>query len=96
MRRPPGRHRIGTRPGRVEPRRWDAAKTAAAAQLDQVEPGWFITYGVGLRRFIAIAIWHAPSAMRIHAATIEELRELMREAELGVMASLDRGRTWVA
>ncbi|MEU9890750.1 hypothetical protein [Sphaerisporangium sp. NPDC051011] len=96
MRRVPGRHRIGAAPVRVSPRRWDVAKTAAAAQLDQVEPAWFIWYGVGLQRFVAVAIWRTDGPLRIHAATVEELRELMREAELEAMASFVPGRAWVA
>jgi hypothetical protein len=77
----PGRHRTGARPGPVQPRRWDLAKQAAAAQLDQLEPAWFVSYGVGCRRFHAIATWHT-TPLRVEAATIPELREQMREAEL--------------
>ncbi|GII87947.1 hypothetical protein Ssi03_59370 [Sphaerisporangium siamense] len=65
----------------AKPRRWDPAERAAAAQLDQLEPGWFVTYGVGSRRFVAIAAWRVPSPLRIETASIKELRELMREAE---------------
>ncbi|MEV7965137.1 hypothetical protein AB0O34_04050 [Sphaerisporangium sp. NPDC088356] len=83
----PGRHRIGVRPGRVDPRRWDLAKRAAAAQLDQMEPAWHVMYGLGSRRFVAMAIWHAPRPLRVDATTLDELRELMREAELEAMAS---------
>ncbi|WP_424536835.1 hypothetical protein ACOZ38_44580 [Sphaerisporangium viridialbum] len=88
MSREPGRHRIGVRPGQVQPRRWDLAKRAAAAQLDQMEPAWHISYGVGSRKFTAIAIWHAPHPLRVEAPTVEELRELMREAELDAMGML--------
>ncbi|MEV7967447.1 hypothetical protein AB0O34_15900 [Sphaerisporangium sp. NPDC088356] len=85
MSREPGRHRIGVQPGQVQPRRWDLAKRAAAAQLDQLEPAWHIAYGVGSRKFTAIAIWQAPKPLRVEAPTIEELREQIREAELGAM-----------
>ncbi|WP_248961420.1 hypothetical protein [Sphaerisporangium perillae] len=43
-------------------------------------------YGVGSRRFTAIAAWQVPSPLRAEAVTVEELRERMREAELGAMA----------
>ncbi|GAA3831425.1 hypothetical protein GCM10022226_60690 [Sphaerisporangium flaviroseum] len=81
MSRRPGRHRIGIRPGPVQPRRWDLAKQAAAAQLDQLEPIWCVLYGVGSRRFHAIAVWHT-TPLRVEATTVQDLRELMREAEL--------------
>ncbi len=45
-------------------------------------------YGLGSRRFVAMAIWHAPRPLRVEASTLDELRELMREAELGAMARL--------
>ncbi|RCG29866.1 hypothetical protein DQ384_16970 [Sphaerisporangium album] len=96
MSREAGRHRIGGPVVRVEPRRWDLAKQAAACQVDQMEPAWFVMYGVGIRRFVAIAVWNAPSPLRVEAATVEELRELMREAELGPLAGLNRGWAWVA
>ncbi|MEV6982428.1 hypothetical protein AB0M95_14365 [Sphaerisporangium sp. NPDC051017] len=91
MNREPGRHRIGATPVQVESRRWDPAKRAAAAQLDQLEPGWFVSYGVGCRRFVAIALWHAHAPLRIEATTVDELRELMREAELGAPAGTVSG-----
>ncbi|GII63286.1 hypothetical protein Skr01_33710 [Sphaerisporangium krabiense] len=101
MRRPKGRHCAegegqSPRVNLQTPHRWDPAKTAAAAMLDQAEPGWFIFYGVGTRRFVAIAMWNAPSALRVEAPTLDELREQMREAELGATAALSHGRTWVA
>ncbi|RCG32013.1 hypothetical protein DQ384_05590 [Sphaerisporangium album] len=80
----------------MSPRRWDLAKTATAAQLDQVEPGWHIYYSVGLRRFVAIATWRADSPLQVRAATVEELREQMRDAELGAMVSLGGQWAWVA
>ncbi|MEV6981523.1 hypothetical protein AB0M95_09720 [Sphaerisporangium sp. NPDC051017] len=94
--REPGRHRVGGPQVRVEPRSWDPAKKAAASQVDQMEPGWFVSYGVGSRRFVAIATWRAPQPLRVEAGSVEELRELMREAELGAMAGLGRSWAWVA
>ncbi|MEU9887231.1 hypothetical protein [Sphaerisporangium sp. NPDC051011] len=96
MSRTPGRHRIGAALSQVEPRRWDVAKKAAAAQVDQMEPCWSVSYGVGSRRFLAIAVWHVPAPLRVEAATVEELRELMREAELGPLAGPGRSWAWVA
>ncbi|MFC7382514.1 hypothetical protein [Sphaerisporangium rhizosphaerae] len=71
----------GVPPGPVRPRSWDLPQRAAAAQLDQREPAWFISYGVGSRRFLAIASWHT-SPLLVEATTVHELRELMRDAEL--------------
>ncbi|MEV6984257.1 hypothetical protein AB0M95_23800 [Sphaerisporangium sp. NPDC051017] len=51
---------------------------------------------MGIRRFIAIATWHAPSPLRIEAVTVRELRELMREAENGAVVSVEPSWTWVA
>ncbi|GGK74870.1 hypothetical protein Sme01_34480 [Sphaerisporangium melleum] len=84
--RPAGRHHIGAVPRipHQAPRRWDPAKRAAAAQLDQIEPAWTVFYGVGSRRFTAIALWQAPTGLRVEATTTEELRMLMREAEMAV------------
>ncbi|GII87905.1 hypothetical protein Ssi03_58950 [Sphaerisporangium siamense] len=81
-RRNRGRHRVGAPSVPIAPRRWDVAERAAAALLDRMEPGWFVTYGVGSRRFAAIAVWSTPVPLMVQAATIEELRDLMREAEL--------------
>ncbi|RCG29972.1 hypothetical protein DQ384_17585 [Sphaerisporangium album] len=96
MSREPGRHRVGTPPVQVESRRWDLAKRAAAHQLDQMEPAWFVSYGVGSRRFFAIATWRSPAPLRVEAASVEELREMMREAELGAMARVGGPWAWVA
>ncbi|WP_424533210.1 hypothetical protein ACOZ38_22830 [Sphaerisporangium viridialbum] len=85
MSRAPGRHAPGLQPGQVIPRRWDLAKKAAAAQLDQMEPAWHIFYGVGSRRFYAIALWSCESPM-VYAHTAEELREVMRDVEFDAMA----------
>ncbi|MET8142227.1 hypothetical protein ABZU32_18110 [Sphaerisporangium sp. NPDC005288] len=76
----------GVPPGPVRPRRWDLPQRAAAAQLDQLEPAWFISYGVGSRRFLAIASWH-PAPLMVEATTVHDLRELMRDAELEAVLS---------
>ncbi|GII87787.1 hypothetical protein Ssi03_57770 [Sphaerisporangium siamense] len=86
----------------MDPRRWDQAKRAAAAQLNQLEPGWFVFYGVGSRRFVAFGTWWASVPVRVEARTAEELRELMREAESGSATSTGSAnpggwsRAWVA
>ncbi|GGL03665.1 hypothetical protein Sme01_65090 [Sphaerisporangium melleum] len=77
-----GRHRIGAPFRPVPSHRWDLAKKAAAAQLDQLEPAWLVYYGPGTRRFVAIAVWPAPRPLQVDAFTVEELRALMREAEV--------------
>ncbi|MFC7382843.1 hypothetical protein [Sphaerisporangium rhizosphaerae] len=69
-------------PAGSRPHQWDPAKRAAAAQLDQIEPGWHVFYGPGTRRFAAIALWPVPDPLRVEAYDVEELRELMRDAEL--------------
>ncbi|MEV6986648.1 ATP-binding protein [Sphaerisporangium sp. NPDC051017] len=76
-----GRHRRGAPVVQVTRRRWDPAKRAAAQQLDQLEAGWSIWYGVGTRRFYAAATWPTPSPLIVQARIPDELRTLMREAE---------------
>ncbi|GAA1266579.1 hypothetical protein GCM10009677_18540 [Sphaerisporangium rubeum] len=46
-----------------------------------MEPAWSIWYGVGSRRFYAVATWSSPYPLLLAASTAEELRHLMREAE---------------
>ncbi|MEO3808542.1 ATP-binding protein [Sphaerisporangium sp. B11E5] len=46
-----------------------------------MEPAWSIWYGVGSRRFYAVATWSSPCPLLLKASTAEELRHLMREAE---------------
>ncbi|WP_157594369.1 hypothetical protein [Streptosporangium amethystogenes] len=82
MRATSGRHRAGAPIVRVRPGRWDDAQRAAAAQLDRLEPAWTVMYGVGSRRFIEMAEWNAPHAIRVEAANVDELRRRMRESEL--------------
>ncbi len=84
--RPRGRHRLGVQPAPSPSRQWDHAKKAAAAQLDQLEPGWLILYGTHSRRFVAMASWVTRGPVRVEASTIGELCDLMREAELEEMA----------
>jgi hypothetical protein len=76
-----GRHRQGVPATQVHPQRWDPAKRAAAQQLDLIEPAWAVWYGLGARRFYAIATWPAPEPLIVQARTPDELRDLMREAE---------------
>jgi hypothetical protein len=54
-RRPIGRHRQGRPLIRPKRREWDSAEKARAAQLDLLEPGWLVLYGLYYRRFYAIA-----------------------------------------
>lgn len=78
-----GRHRLGL-PAVPEADcrwRWDTAERAAAARLDRAERAWTVLYGVGRRRFYAFAQWTAEEPLVVEAATVEELREVMREAE---------------
>ncbi|MGW4644624.1 ATP-binding protein [Sphaerisporangium sp. NPDC004334] len=80
-----GRHRPGVARTLVPSRRWDAAERAAAQQLDQMEPVWAIWYGVGSRRFYAVATWPLPAPLVLQAGAADELRDLMREAERAVL-----------
>lgn len=76
-----GRHRRGEPVMPVPPRPWDVAKQAAARQLDLIEPAWTVWYGLGARRFYAVATWPAPEPLIVQARTADELCDLMREAE---------------
>ncbi|WP_440099726.1 ATP-binding protein [Streptosporangium sp. H16] len=79
--RPTGRHRRGALVSPAAPRRWDADSVARARQLDLLEPAWAVWYGPATRRFHAVALWSAPQPLIVYAGTVEELRDLMREAE---------------
>ncbi|MEV6987399.1 ATP-binding protein [Sphaerisporangium sp. NPDC051017] len=79
--RPGGRHRRGRTIEQAAQRRWDLAERAAAHQLDQIEPGWTVWYGVGTRRYYAIATWRTPEPLIVQGRIVDELRDLMREAE---------------
>ncbi|GAB1821675.1 hypothetical protein [Herbidospora sp. RD11066] len=76
--------RTKTRPDRGdEPRRiWDADKRRAAAHLDQMEPAWVVSWGTGSRRFFAVAAWPVSRPLIIEALGLDELRRLMRMAEM--------------
>jgi len=80
--------------------RWDAAQRTAAARLDRVERAWTVLYGVGRRRFYAFAQRTTDEPLIVEAATVEELREMMRPAETHVQrpAAWDRhvDREWRA
>jgi anti-sigma regulatory factor (Ser/Thr protein kinase) len=77
--RPGGRHRRGEPLTEVRPRRWDAVNRERARRIDETEPSWTVWYGVGTRRFHAVA--GRPDFPVVQARTAEELDDLMREAE---------------
>ncbi|WP_433352213.1 hypothetical protein ACQP25_03945 [Microtetraspora malaysiensis] len=83
----PRRHAIGRPSVRVYRRDWDADKRRAAAQLDQAEPAWLVSYGLGSRRFFAVAAWPVSRPLIVEAINVDELRDLMREAELTEIAA---------
>ncbi|GAA1265732.1 hypothetical protein GCM10009677_17310 [Sphaerisporangium rubeum] len=85
MSRTGGRHAEGAPVTEVRSVHWDTAKRAAAEELDRLEPGWLVLYGTWSRRFYAIALWEAPCPVLLDARTAEELRGLMRQAELAGM-----------
>ncbi|MEU3166058.1 ATP-binding protein [Streptosporangium sp. NPDC006930] len=74
-----GRHRRGEPVDQRGPRRWDREQREVADRLDRAETGWLVMYGVGGRRFYAIAVGGEP--LVVQAGTAEELCALMREAE---------------
>lgn len=76
------RHATGRPSDEVHRRYWDAEQRLAAARLDQAELAWAISYGLGSRRFYAIATWPVPHPLILDATSLDELRELMREAEM--------------
>lgn len=76
-----GRHRRGAPVTATRPGRWDSTHRDSARRLDQAEPAWTVWYGVGTRRFYAIAAWPAPEPLIVHARTPDELRRLMRGTE---------------
>lgn len=59
----------------------------AAARLDEAEPAWAVSYGLGSRRFYAIAAWPVPVPLVLDAFSLDDLRDLMREAELTAATS---------
>ncbi|MEU9833095.1 ATP-binding protein [Streptosporangium sp. NPDC048047] len=76
-----GRHRRGAPVTAAQPGRWDGVHRDSARRLDQTEPAWTVWYGVGTRRFYAVAAWPAPEPLIVHARTPDELRHLMRGTE---------------
>lgn len=91
-RRAAARHARGQAAIHVRRRSWDADKRHAAALLDLVEPAWVVFYGLGSRRFFAMATWPVPRPLIVSAADVEELRDLMREAELTSAVGLAAAR----
>jgi anti-sigma regulatory factor (Ser/Thr protein kinase) len=65
----------------VQRESWDITERAVAEQVDQMEPTWAVWYGVGSRRFHAVATWAVPQPLIVDARSAGELRDLMREAE---------------
>ncbi|MEV5412225.1 hypothetical protein AB0K60_25750 [Thermopolyspora sp. NPDC052614] len=90
-----GRHRQGLPlvPSEDCRREWDAAQRSAAARLDRIERAWTILYGLGRRRFYAIAHWPSDEPLIVEAPTPESLREQMREAE--VLPSAASAPSWI-
>ncbi|MFI6456538.1 ATP-binding protein [Streptosporangium amethystogenes] len=76
-----GRHRRGEPVDQRGPRQWDREQREVAARLDRAEAGWLVMYGVGGRRFYAIAAGQVPEPLVVEARTAEELCALMRETE---------------
>ena len=83
-----GRHRRGAVPRAFVRREWDRAQRADAAELDEAEHRWLVMYRPGSRRFHAIATGTGLAPMIVEARTSEELRELMRDAELPELPGL--------
>ncbi|MGW4426129.1 hypothetical protein [Streptosporangium sp. NPDC004631] len=80
-----GRHRAGqVRPTTVHRRLWDGPARAEAERLAQAWPSWTILYGVGSRRFYALAAWATSEPLMIEGADAEELERRMYEAVMAV------------
>ncbi|MEU0519764.1 hypothetical protein [Streptosporangium sp. NPDC006007] len=80
-----GRHRAGqARPTTVHRRLWDGPARAQAERLAQAWPSWTVLYGVGSRRFYALATWATSEPLMIEAADAEELERRMYEAVMAV------------
>ncbi|GAA4230150.1 hypothetical protein GCM10023075_39220 [Streptosporangium album] len=62
-----GRHRRGSPAVQVARREWDRDQRSQAAWLDQAEAGWTVMYGVGGRRFYAIATAQASEPQVVEA-----------------------------
>ncbi|MGW4421600.1 hypothetical protein [Streptosporangium sp. NPDC004631] len=80
-----GRHRAGqARTSVVHRRLWDGPARAQAERLAQAWPSWTVLYGVGSRRFYALATWATSEPLMIEAADAEELERRMYEAVMDV------------
>ncbi|GHE27607.1 hypothetical protein GCM10017673_32270 [Streptosporangium violaceochromogenes] len=80
-----GRHRAGQAHSIVHRRVWDGPARAEAERLERSRPGWVVLYGVGSRRFYAIATWPVPQPVMVSAPTAEGLEERMGEAEIALL-----------
>lgn len=84
------RHRHGAHCGRHCPaaprsqayrRAWDSEQRGEAERIGARWPGWHVMYGVGSRRFYAIAAWQGCERILLAADTPGELERLMAEVE---------------
>ncbi|MGW4423496.1 hypothetical protein [Streptosporangium sp. NPDC004631] len=82
--RAPGRHRPGQARTTVPHRLWDVRARAEAERLAQAWPSWTILYGVGSRRFYALAAWQVSEPLMVDATTTEDLERRMYEAVMAV------------
>ncbi|MEU0517877.1 hypothetical protein [Streptosporangium sp. NPDC006007] len=80
----PGRHRTGQARTTVPHHLWDVRARAEAERLAQAWPSWTVLYGVGSRRFYALAAWATSEPLMVEAATSEELERRMYEAVMAV------------
>ncbi|OUC83324.1 hypothetical protein [Streptosporangium minutum] len=80
--RTPGRHRAGLAPATVPHRLWDGPARAEADRLGQTWKSWTILYGLGSRRFYAMAAWSMPEALIVSDPTPEGLEAQMHNAEM--------------
>ncbi|MEU0517883.1 hypothetical protein [Streptosporangium sp. NPDC006007] len=82
-----GRHRAGqVRTAVVHRRLWDGPARAQAERLARTWPSWVVLYGVGSRRFYAIATWQISEPLMVDAVSSEELERRMYEAVMTVTA----------
>ena len=82
-----GRHRAGQIHTAVVHRRlWDGPARAEAERLAQAWPSWTVLYGVGSRRFYALAAWQVSEPLMVDATTTEDLERRMYEAVMAVTA----------
>ncbi|WP_433235600.1 hypothetical protein ACQPYK_25625 [Streptosporangium sp. CA-135522] len=80
--RTPGRHRAGLPPATVHRRLWDGPARAEAELLAAAWPGWSVFYGLGSRRFYAVAAWPTTQPLIVEDDTPEGLEEQMHQAEM--------------